>query len=155
MIMKKLLLSFLLLYSISTPFAQTLSTGIQSNPIRLSDSAEISVITCGPGDEVYSAFGHSAFRIKDAENGLDKVYNYGTFDFDTPNFYGKFAQGNLLYLLGSYDFGRFVKTYYREGRWVKAQVLDISHSEVQACYDFLENNFLPENRAYLYDYFFR
>ena len=129
----------------------------QESPLRfitLSDTAEISVITCGPGNEVYSAFGHSAFRIEDKKTGIDRVYNYGTFNFDTPNFYGKFAQGNLLYLLSAYDFGRFVGTYYKEGRWVKAQVLDLKPSEVQACFDFLENNALPENSPYLYDYFF-
>lgn len=152
--LKKLLTTLILLCSTSTLFTQSLSKGIQNNLIELSEFAEISVITCGPGKEVYSAFGHSAFRIKDKNNGIDRVYNYGTFDFNTPNFYGKFAQGNLLYLLSSYDFSRFVQTYYREGRWVKAQVLDLNPSEVQACFDYLENNALPENSPYLYDYFF-
>lgn len=152
--MKKLFIALFLVHLVSPSFAQTVSEGIQNSSIELTNSAEISVITCGPGDEVYSAFGHSAFRISDKKNGIDRVYNYGTFNFDTPNFYGKFAQGNLLYLLSAYDFGRFVKTYYREGRWVKAQVLDLKPSEVQACYDFLENNALPKNSPYLYDYFF-
>lgn len=144
----------LFLFFTSLLFSQSLATGIQSKPIRLTNSAEISVITCGPGNEIYSSFGHSAFRIQDVKLGIDRVYNYGTFDFDTPNFYGKFAQGSLLYLLNSYDFGRFLRSYQRENRWVKAQVLDLNHSDIQACFDFLEHNALPENRAYLYDYFF-
>ncbi|MGB5383353.1 MAG: DUF4105 domain-containing protein, partial [Lutimonas sp.] len=65
----------------------------------LSDEAEISVITCGPGSELYSTFGHSAFRILDPKRNLDKVYNYGTFNFETPNFYAKFVRGKLLYEL--------------------------------------------------------
>ncbi|MDT0552254.1 Lnb N-terminal periplasmic domain-containing protein [Urechidicola vernalis] len=147
--MKKLLLLFILCFTITGNSQQT-----STNFISLSNKAEISVITCGPGDEVYAAFGHSAFRIEDKKNGIDRVYNYGTFNFNTPNFYGKFAQGNLLYLLSAYDFNRFVGSYYKEGRWVKAQVLDLKPSEVQACFEFLENNALPENSPYLYDYFF-
>ncbi|OIQ36302.1 MAG: hypothetical protein BM563_11125 [Bacteroidetes bacterium MedPE-SWsnd-G1] len=147
--MKKLLLLFILCFTIIGNSQQT-----STNFISLSNKAEISVITCGPGNEVYAAFGHSAFRIEDKKNGIDRVYNYGTFNFNTPNFYGKFAQGNLLYLLSAYDFNRFVGSYFKEGRWVKAQVLDLKPSEVQACFEFLENNALPENSPYLYDYFF-
>ena len=33
--------------------------------ITLSDSARISLITCAPGQELYSCFGHSAIRITD------------------------------------------------------------------------------------------
>ena len=151
--MKQLIFISFLVFTLPL-FSQSIATAAQRNSVRLSNTAEISVITCGPGDEVYTAFGHSAFRVRDVKLGIDRVYNYGTFNFDTPNFYGKFAQGSLLYLLSSYDFGRFLKSYQRENRWVKAQVLDIKPSDVQACFDFLENNALPENRAYLYDYFF-
>lgn len=121
----------------------------------LSEEAEVSIITCGPGTgELYAAFGHSAFRIHDASLGLDRVYNYGTFDFDTPNFYLKFAQGKLLYQLSAYDFSRFLRGYQREGRWVKGQVLDLTPEEVQAVFNFLEFNALPQNRSYKYDFFY-
>jgi len=122
---------------------------------ELSPEAELSVITCGPGtDELYASFGHSAFRVQDIPNKIDRVYNYGTFDFDTPNFYMKFAQGKLLYQLRAYDFGRFLQSYHRENRWVKGQVLDLEPEDVQKVFDFLENNALPENRSYKYDFFY-
>jgi hypothetical protein len=122
---------------------------------ELSSEAELSVITCGPGtEELYASFGHSAFRVQDIPNKIDRVYNYGTFDFDTPNFYTKFAQGKLLYMLSAYDFGRFLQSYHRENRWVKGQVLDLEPAEVQKVFDFLENNALPENRSYKYDFFY-
>lgn len=143
-----------LLFCTFSLYAQRPATPALSPQTSLSEQAEISVITCGPGEAVYEAFGHSAFRIRDPKTGLDKVYNYGTFDFSTPNFYGKFAQGKLLYLLGTGDFMRFLRSYQYQNRWVKAQVLDLSPKEVQACFNFLENNAQPENRAYLYDYFF-
>src|SRR5690606_412756 len=44
----------------------------------LSDSAAVSLLTMLPGEEVYSAFGHSAFRIHDPALGLDRTYNFGT-----------------------------------------------------------------------------
>lgn len=121
---------------------------------ELSDKAEISLITCGPGTELYAAFGHTAFRIRDPLLKIDRVYNYGTFDFEDPNFYPNFAKGHLEYFLSAYDFGRFARTYHAEKRWVKAQVLDLNHSDVQLIFEFLEQNALPENRIYLYDYFF-
>ena len=54
------------------------------------ENTTISLITCDPGDEIYSLFGHSAIRIKNQKQDFDIVYNYGTFDFDTPNFTIKF-----------------------------------------------------------------
>ena len=114
----------------------------------LSPAAQVSVITCGPGTELYSTFGHSAFRIKDPVNGLDRVYNYGTFNFNTPNFYVKFARGKLLYELRAYNFGNFLRGYQEENRWVKEQVLNLKNDQVQQVFDFLENNANPENRAY-------
>ena len=123
--------------------------------IKLSPSAEVSVITCGPGtNELYASFGHSAFRVLDLDHKIDRVYNYGTFDFDTPNFYLKFAQGKLLYQLSAYNFGDFLRGYHRENRWVKGQVLDLQPEQVQEVFDFLENNAKPENRSYHYDFFY-
>ena len=123
--------------------------------IQLSDKAEISILTCERGqNEIYSYFGHSAMRVKDPKNNFDKVYNYGTFDFDTPNFYLKFCRGKLLYELKSYDFKYFPYHYYRENRWIKTQVLNLSQSESQKVFDYLEHNALPENKKYKYDFFF-
>jgi len=133
---------------------QSISSPIEARILLLSDKAEISLITCGPGNEVYTSFGHSAFRINDPILGIDRVYNYGTFDFSNPNFYTDFTKGNLNYFLSSYNFGSFLRAYNNEKRWVKGQVLDLQQSDVQHIFEYLENNTLPENREYYYDYFF-
>ena len=78
-----------------------------SQYITYSDATEISVLTCGPGEELYSTFGHSAFRIKDSHNHIDIVYNYGMFNFNAPNFYTNFAKGKLIYKLGRNRFSNF------------------------------------------------
>ena len=125
----------------------------QSPQLPLSDSATASVVTCGPGNEFYLAFGHSAIRISDPTRGIDHVYNYGTFDFDTPHFYLKFAQGQLNYCLSRTTFDRFLATYDYERRAVWEQKLDLDPQEVNNLYVMLEWNYLPENRYYRYDFF--
>jgi hypothetical protein len=125
-----------------------------SKAIPLSDKAEISLLTCTPGSELYSTFGHSAIRVKDPASGIDWVYNYGTFDFNTPNFYGKFVQGKLNYMLSRPSIDSFMLEYVVENRGVREQVLDLTQEQKQAISDFLENNHKPENKYYLYEFFY-
>ncbi|MDC9721393.1 MAG: DUF4105 domain-containing protein [Urechidicola sp.] len=142
--MKRLLILFISILSFTT----------QSQSLPLSEQAEVSLITCGPGTELYAAFGHTAFRVRDPKVGFDRVYNYGTFDFNDPNFYANFTKGDLRYFLSAYDFGRFLRTYHKEKRWVTGQVLNLQQTDVQKIFDYLENNAKRENREYFYDYFF-
>lgn len=121
---------------------------------KLTSEASVSVVTCGQGNELYSAFGHSAFRVFDPNLKLDKIYNYGTFDFNKPNFYLNFAKGKLTYQLSTTRFGYFLQEYNYENRWVKLQKLDLNETDVQAVFDFLENNAKPENSSYQYDFFY-
>ena len=121
---------------------------------KLSSEATVSVVTCGSGNELYSAFGHSAFRVYDPLLKLDKIYNYGTFDFNKPNFYLNFAKGKLIYQLSTTRYGYFLQEFNYENRWVKTQELDLNEADVQAVYDFLENNLKPENSSYQYDFFY-
>lgn len=125
-----------------------------SQQVTLSPAATLSVITCGSGEELYSSFGHSAFRITDPVLGIDVVYNYGTFNFNAPNFYLKFTQGKLPFALSRQQFNQFIYEYELENRWVKEQVLDLTETQKNELFLFLENNYLPENRVYKYDFFF-
>ena len=122
--------------------------------IILSDTAEVSILTMGPGDVLNDSFGHSAFRVKDTNQNIDVVYNYGVYDFNTPNFYLKFAQGKLLYTLSRKNFSPFYNYYAKQNRWIKEQVLNLNSTEKQDIFNFLQNNFKPENRSYRYDFFF-
>lgn len=121
---------------------------------KLSDDSKISVLTVGPGASLNDAFGHSAFRIKDPRNNIDVVYGYGEYDFDTPNFYLKFAQGKLNYLISKTNFNRFYQVYSYYDRSINEQVLNLSALEKEKLYNFLINNYKPENRGYLYEFFF-
>ena len=144
--MKHITYLFLFLFFLNIPSEAQVTT--------LSEAAEISIITIGPGKNLYDKFGHSAFRVKDEANGIDWAYNYGTYDFNTPNFYTKFAQGKLNYNLSVAYFEAFYQNYVQENRWVKEQVLNLSSTEKNELFQYLQNNATPENRGYLYDFFF-
>lgn len=122
--------------------------------INLSPTATVSVLTMGPGQSLYDSFGHSALRLRDQVMGIDVVYNYGVYDFSDPNFYTKFAKGNMRYLLDRKPTAQFLRNYVEYNRWVKEQVLALSPGEAQQLFEFLENNLKPENRAYNYDFFY-
>ena len=129
----------------------SLSGGASAQSLPLSDSATAYVVTCGPGNDFYTTFGHSAIRICDPSRGIDYVYNYGTFDFDTPHFYWKFAKGKLDYCLSRTSFEHFMAVYEWEQRWVCEQQLNFTTQEVNNLFVMLEWNYLPENRYYRYD----
>ncbi len=143
--MKKALLFLYALLSVNVALAQA---------NMLSNTAEISVLTIGAGSSLNDAFGHSAFRVKDPTKGYDMVFNYGVYNFQTPNFYLKFAQGKLNYLLGLNYYDDFYQAYVSQNRSIEEQVLNLSQTQKQKLYDYLLNNYKPENRAYLYDFFF-
>ncbi|MBX2899762.1 MAG: DUF4105 domain-containing protein [Cyclobacteriaceae bacterium] len=131
-----------------------LSVSLWGQAHQLSESAEISIITCGPDpNELYSAFGHSAIRIIDPENGFDYAFNYGVFDFDQPNFYLNFARGKNFYKLAVYKYENFEWAYQRDGRFIHEQVLHLSPAQKEKIYNFLMWNAQPENRTYRYDYY--
>jgi Domain of unknown function (DUF4105) len=131
-----------------------ISLGTFSQALKLSDQAEISIITCGPDpNELYSAFGHSAVRVVDPANGIDYAFNYGVFDFDQPNFYLNFARGRNYYMLAVYDYADFERAYKRDGRFIHEQVLQLTTKQQEKVLNFLMWNALPENRIYRYDYY--
>ena len=117
------------------------------------DQRSLSLITVYPGDAIYSAFGHTAFRYMDKEKGIDRLYNYGTFDFRDPDFVPKFVHGQLDYFLGIANFPRALISYsMEEDRTVIEQKLNLTPDEITQVVYFLTENALPENRFYKYDF---
>ena len=121
---------------------------------KLSEKAKFSLITCSPGTEVYSLFGHSALHLSDPDQGIELVYNYGTFDFNTPNFTAKFIRGKLEYALSRAHFGPFMQTYIYEKRGAYEQEILLSAEKKQALFDALEARFNSPDRYYMYDFFY-
>ena len=138
--MKRLLFPFLLFTFYFSP-AQTDGCGIR-----------ISLLTCTPGTELYSTFGHSALRVYDSVNNTDLVFNYGTFDFYDPGFYNKFVKGKLLYFVSIDSLPSFMEEYDYYKRGITEQAINISCEEKQRMVAALFENAKEENKYYRYDF---
>ena len=119
---------------------------------KLSNSAKISVLTCGAGGELYSIYGHTAIRIKDESLNLDVVYNYGNFDFATENFYAKFVKGDLRYFVAACNFNDFMAEYRETNRDVFEQVLKLNDFQKQQLFDELNTAIYSDERFYTYKF---
>jgi len=116
---------------------------------------EVSLLTADPGTELYSSFGHSAIRMREiGPDGRDLVFNFGTFDFDTPNFYGKFATGKLNYMLSVAPYDRFIIEYDYYKRGLREQVLDLNQEQKDFLLQHLDAQYDPARRFYKYDFFY-
>ena len=132
-------------------FSLLFTSGLEA---QSADSADIYMITCAPGTASYSIYGHTALRITMRNAPFDMVYNWGIFDFSTPNFVYRFAKGKLDYMLGAYSYERFLEEYIAEGRSVWSQKLNLTTGEKEKLFSLINENLKPENVKYRYDFFF-
>ena len=121
---------------------------------HIDSTLSVSFITCGPGGEAYSIYGHTALHFIDHTNDTDVAVNWGIFDFNKPNFVGRFVFGLTDYLMGIYPFEAFLREYEAEGRWVKEQQLNLTPEEKLRIANAIWENYRPENREYRYNYFY-
>lgn len=110
----------------------------------------VSILTCAPGPDVYELCGHTALRIRNER--MDSVWNYGIFDFTSPNFLYRFCKGQTDYMVCGYTFERFMPAYVRRGSKVSEQVLNLTQEEAQKLRKLLQTESLPQNRIYRYNY---
>lgn len=118
------------------------------------DSIQFSLLTCAPGNEIYALFGHTAIRYQNFSRGVDLVFNYGMFSFNTPHFVYRFVKGETDYQLGITPYPYFESEYAFRGSSVYQQVLNLTYSEKMSLLKLLQDNYLPENRIYRYNYFY-
>ncbi|NDV82395.1 DUF4105 domain-containing protein [Bacteroides sp. 51] len=141
--------SIVLLFLLTILYSYTASATIANT-----DSTRFSLLTCAPGDEIYSLFGHTAIRYEDPGKGIDVVFNYGVFSFNTPNFIYRFVKGETDYMLGVVDFPRFEAEYAYHNRAVWQQNLNLNAKEKEVLLELLYTNYQPENRIYRYNFFY-
>lgn len=118
------------------------------------DSIQFSLLTCSPGTEIYSLFGHTAIRYQNYTQNKDLVFNYGMFSFSSPNFIYRFVKGETDYQLGVNDFRSFEAEYMFRGSSVYQQILNLTYEEKLKLQNLLFTNYLPQNRVYRYNYFY-
>ena len=133
-------------------FQLSKSTTTQAQDSTQDAKLRFSLITCDAGEDIYTIWGHTAIRVIDSVNHTDIVYNYGSFDFNTPNFIAKFVKGNLKYFISADTYQNFLYEYQYFERDVHEQVLNISTSEKIKWYQDLQTNMVGDNRFYLYNF---
>lgn len=114
-----------------------------------------SLITCYPGPEVYELVGHEAIRIVGIDHSgmaVDSVWNFGVFDFNSPNFIYRFCKGETDYMLWGCPYSWFIPQYIDRGSRVIEQRLNFTPEETQTLRRLLQINSLPQNRTYRYNY---
>ena len=121
---------------------------------QLSEEAEIYLVTCGEGPEIWSHFGHTGIRVYDPEKRIDEVYNYGMFQFG-EGFIWQFAKGKLNYYVTAYPSSSFKAEYANANRDVWQQKFNLNQQQKNEFYIALNNNIKEENKFYLYDFFFK
>ncbi|HQX04327.1 MAG TPA: DUF4105 domain-containing protein [Flavobacterium sp.] len=123
-----------------------------SQTYPLSPQSKISILTCGSGEELHSIFGHTGIRIQEPSRGIDVVYNFGMFDFSTPNFYLKFVKGDMQYYVANSSFEHFMYSYRMENRSVFEQELNLTTEQKQKLFDNLNQAVFSEGRFYTYKF---
>ncbi len=119
-------------------------------PATGEEDLTVSILTCDPGPDVYELCGHAAIRIRSEK--MDSVWNYGIFDFTSPNFIYRFCKGETDYMVYGYRFERFMPAYVRRGSRVTEQVLNLTQEEARSLRKLLQVESLPANRVYRYNY---
>ena len=146
---KHILLILLLCFTTTSPaLAQDNKSTLQA------DSIEISLLTCGPRQQVYSLYGHTAIRYQDKLSGRDLVINYGVFSFDQPFFILRFVFGLTDYEMGIVPFNIFQWEYEPTGCGVRQQVLNLTAQEKITIAQAIDRNMEPQNRVYRYNFFY-
>jgi len=141
-----LLFTWFLVFQASPLAAQDRSTG-------LSDSAQVFLVTVGPGNLVWERFGHNGLWIRDPERRIDRIYHWGLFSFESENFWPKFLQGYMDYSIGTAPSDSFFQYNAESDREVHLQELNLNANQKNTLFQFLLDNDSEGQRIYRYDYY--
>ncbi len=114
----------------------------------------IYLMTFGRGDAVWERYAHNAVRVVDPAAGTDLAYSWGEFDFDQPNFLGRFLTGDTRYSMRAIDAPLIAEVYARQyNRAVWVQELALAPAAARAVADSLRAFDTEARRYYRYDYY--
>ncbi|MBN4050070.1 DUF4105 domain-containing protein [Nitrospira defluvii] len=147
--MKRIVISLALVFI----FTLTCTAFAQSQGSRLGPNAEVLLVTIGPGALVWERFGHNGLWIRDPENGIDQVYHWGLFDFQSEHFWPKFLQGYMDYSIGRVDSPSFFQFNMKSDRDIWLQEISLDANQKNALLALLEKNDSEGHRIYRYDYY--
>src|SRR5688500_7586479 len=142
--------------SVLLPLAAVLALGVFTRPATAQvrgEDLKVSVVAFGPHEHPFFKFGHNAILIEHSD-GQGAVYNFGMFDFSSPALIPKFALGRSMYWLARTPRDATLRAYAEDNRTVEIQELDLTAEQRKTVLERPEENARPQNRYYLYDYFF-
>ncbi len=157
--LKRIFIFFLIIYTICNPvYSQQHTFGTDTvSAQKEHKNLQISLLTCGTGNETWQTFGHCAIRIIDnTKDSLHKdlTYNYGTVGLFDGSIQNQFLKGKMRVYLDVTPFSQFISEYKQEGRCVDEIVLLLDEVQKEKMQAFMDNNDLPENRYYSYDFLY-
>ena len=124
---------------------------IYANELENKNRYEISILSIGEGPSLVDAFGHTAIRVKDAELKNDLVFNFGVYDFNSPNFYSNFVKGRPEYKLGIQNYNNLTQNYIIQKRYIVEHQLNLDQNSIKIIIDLLLEKL--NDPYYIYDYF--
>lgn len=128
------------------------ATAKAQEPVIMRDSIRTSLVTCAPGSLIYEVYGHTAIRVQNFTKGIDIVFNYGMFDFNSPHFLWRWLKGETDYFVDAFRWDGFLAEYMQRGSSVYVQELNLSNEGHERLASLLVENCKPENRMYRYDF---
>lgn len=139
--------------TVTAPPPPGVSASLDSARAIRGASLVVSLYTYGHTDNFAERFGHAALGIRDTVNGTDVVFNWGIFDWDSPNFLVRFLTGDTRYWMVGYSTSQFNELYQSQNRSIRQQVLALNAVERAALFEYVRWNAQDEHKYYRYDYY--
>ena len=109
------------------------------------------LLTMGPGDALYTRFGHASLLVEDGR--LATVYNYGYTDFRDSDLVWSFLRGRARFWVARASYRATLRDYVLEDRTLYRQPLTLAPAQAAELARLLAWGACEENRYYVYHHF--
>gem|GEM_PF-6246839 len=126
----------------------------QESDERILQRYRIDLVTIGPGNWLFTYFGHNALRVRDRLLGHDMTYNFGTFSGNNPvKLLRDYLRNQMQYWLSVIPHNYLLRGYQYTDRTFQFRTLHLRAKEIRRLLHFLRHHARPENRFYRYDHY--
>ena len=116
-----------------------------------SAAPRIDLYSMGPGDELFSRFGHSAICVETDEK--TRCYNYGSTSMEPRRLVVGFVRATAAFEVTRTSLDHMLEKYAVQDRRVWRQHLPLSDEQASELAERLARDARPENKYYMYDHF--
>ncbi len=108
----------------------------------------------GPGDTLFSKFGHAALCVEGADSLFARCFNYGTADFSRPaGLTWDVLRGRAEFFVSVVSKADMLASFKYQDRTIYKQALPLDDEQALQLSRALDQDASPENRYYVYDHF--